>query len=140
MKLLHDLLVQLRFKKDYGPINNGDLQATWSQMRKRGWRSQDTMRNAIDELKHYGFIVVTRQGYMNRCSLYAVTWWAINECNGKLDVSETQVPGNNWKKPRERWISPRKQKQQKKAHTDYSKNRDENRRNDEKLGDGMPRN
>ncbi|MES9933558.1 MAG: hypothetical protein ABW162_12165 [Candidatus Sedimenticola sp. PURPLELP] len=95
-KLLLDMASQLRFAKG-GPSNNGDISITWSIMKNRGWKSKETLKNAINELEDYGFIKLTRQGGRNRCSLYAMTWWAINECNGKLDIKETRIPSNEWK-------------------------------------------
>lgn len=118
LKLLMDMLSQIRFKKD-GPNNNGDITATWSILNQRGWRSKETLENAIEELLHYGFIMVTRKGGRHQCSLYAVTWWAVNECGGKLDVSETRTPPNDWKAVREKWMSKRKKK--KKAYPDNPK-------------------
>jgi hypothetical protein len=53
-------------------------------------------RGAECRLAH-GFIEQTRQGGKNQCSLYAVTWLAIDECNGKLDVNPTRAASNLWK-------------------------------------------
>lgn len=99
-KLLFDLLDQLRFGAD-GPTNNGDLTIAWAIMKEYGWSSKETLHNAVRELEYYGFIKLTRQGGRNKCSLYAVTWWAINECGGKLDIKETSVPSNEWKTAKE---------------------------------------
>jgi hypothetical protein len=91
VKLLLDLFAQFRGK------NNGDFCAAWKIMRKRGWRSRDTLSRALKELLEAGFIQKTRQGGKNRCSLYAVTWLSINECDDKLDVTATRTPANSWK-------------------------------------------
>jgi len=108
--LLLDLLSQLRFAKD-GPKNNGDLCPTWKLMRARGWRSQDTLDSAKKELLHYGFIVLTRQGEKLRSdkpNLYAITWWAINDCGGKLDVLSTVAPTGEWKHEVAQYIKPKR--------------------------------
>ncbi len=43
--------------------NNGNLCATWSYLRtERGWKSKETLALALDELLHYGWLVVTRPG------------------------------------------------------------------------------
>lgn len=73
-------------------FNNGDLNAAWSQMSKRGWRSKGTLHKALKALLSAGLIEQTRQGGKNRCSLYAVTWRSIDECSGKLDVRPTKAP------------------------------------------------
>jgi len=72
------LLSEMLF--DYRGFNNGDLQATWSIMNQRGFRSRSTLNKAIKELLDSGIIVKTRQGGRNRCSLYAVTFQSIDEC------------------------------------------------------------
>jgi hypothetical protein len=102
VKLLLDLCVQLRFKKG-GTINNGDLSTAWKLMQPRGWVSKQTLQAALDELLHFKFLLRTRQGGRNLCSLYAVTWWAIDECDGKLDVGSTRAPSNEWQQEAASW-------------------------------------
>jgi hypothetical protein len=91
VKLLIELLAQ--FRGD----NNGDLEMTWGKMRKRGWASRDTLNRARGELLGAGWIMVSRQGGRHKCSLYAVTFYAIDDCKGKLDVSATGSPPSLWK-------------------------------------------
>ena len=97
-----DMVSQLRFKEG-GAVNNGDLTVAWSVLSKRGWKSRDTLYLSLQELLYYGFISLTRQGGRNLASLYAVTWWAIDECKGKLEVPETRVPSNEWKEDKTPW-------------------------------------
>jgi hypothetical protein len=91
VKLLCDLGGQ------YRGSNNGDLGAAWRVMNPLGWRSRDTLTRALRELIDAGLIEQTRQGGLNRCSLYALTWHNIDECGGKLDVRATKVPSGLWK-------------------------------------------
>lgn len=91
IKLLMDLLAQ--FKGD----NNGDLCAAWKLMKARGWRSRDTLNKARRALLDGEWIVVTRQGGRRRATLYAVTFYAIDECAGKLDVRSTHSPLSAWR-------------------------------------------
>ena len=93
VRLLNDLGLQFR------GANNGDLSAAWKIMQARGWRSRDTLCRALAELLHFGLIEKTRQGGQNHCSLYALTWLAIDECRNKLDVSGTRVPSRLWNTP-----------------------------------------
>jgi hypothetical protein len=93
VKLLCDLGGQ------YNGYNNGDSCAAWRIMQPLGWRSRDTLGRALAELLQAGMIEKTRQGGLNRCSLYALTWCAIDECKGKLDMSATHVPSGLWKVP-----------------------------------------
>ena len=90
-KLFVDLLAQ------YRGYNNGDLCAPLSLMKERGWKSSDQLQKAKNELIEKDVITVTRQGGRNKCSLYAVTWFQIDECNGKLDVASTTTAPVNWK-------------------------------------------
>ena len=81
----------------YNGKNNGDLSAAPKIMKLYGWNSHGSVNNAIAELIAKGFIEQTRQGGRNQCSLYAITWYSIDECGGKLDVKPTKVPSNLWK-------------------------------------------
>lgn len=86
LKALMDLLAQHRGD------NNGDLCAAWSLMVKRGWRSRDSLSKGVAELLHSGFVVVTRRGVAGGlgkkriATLYAVTFYEIDWCGGKLDL------------------------------------------------------
>lgn len=93
IKLLADLGFQFRGS------NNGDLSAAWGIMKARGWKSRDTRDRALRELLELGLIEKTRQGGLHWCSLYALTWLAIDECGGKLDVPPTTVASGLWKQP-----------------------------------------
>jgi hypothetical protein len=81
----------------YDGQNNGDLSAAPKIMKLYGWSSQGSIHGALVELIGNGFIEQTRQGGKNQCSLYAVTWLAIDDCKGKLDVNPTKVASNLWK-------------------------------------------
>ena len=91
VKLLLDLYSQYRGK------NNGDFSAPWSRMCKRGWRSKGTLQRALNELRDIGWIITTRYGGLNRCSLYAVSFQPIDECGGKLDIPSTRTAPGDWK-------------------------------------------
>ena len=95
-KLLIDIAAQ------YRGCNNGDLCAPLSVMRKRGWTSNDQLFKARNELLDRELILTTRQGGRNKCSLFALTWFQIDDCKGKLDIQSTTVAPHNWK----RWSDP----------------------------------
>lgn len=92
VKLLIDLADQ------FNGSNNGDFQATWPFMKSKGWRSKATLYRALNELLNREFVIVSRQGGRHVCSLYALTFLAIDDCKGKLDINETTVPSSAWKK------------------------------------------
>ena len=92
VKLLVDIAEQ------YKGYNNGDLCAPYSIMKSRGWNSPSTLDKAKKQLLKVGLLSITREGGKHRCSLYAITWHPINECNGKLCVKATSHPSNDWKK------------------------------------------
>lgn len=77
--------------RQYNGKNNGDLCVTLKVMNKRGWNSNGTMRKALKALIDAELIMVTRQGCLGKCSLYAFTWLPIDECKGKIDVNETKT-------------------------------------------------
>ena len=95
-KLLIDIAAQ------YRGCNNGDLCAPLSVMRKRGWKSSDQLFKARKELLDRGLVLTSRQGGLNKCSLFALTWFQIDDCKGKLDIQSTTVAPHNWK----RWSDP----------------------------------
>jgi len=90
-KLLLDIAVQ------YNGHNNGDLCAPLSLMKKRSWNSSDQLFKARKELIDRGLIKTSRQGGLNKCSLFALTWFQIDECEGKLDIRSTSTPTHDWK-------------------------------------------
>ena len=90
-KLVVDIAAQYRGN------NNGDLSATLSLMRDRGWNSSDQLDKAKKELVGKDVIRVARQGGLNKCNLYALTWFPIDECKGKLDIVSTITAPVDWK-------------------------------------------
>ena len=80
VKLLIDLCEQ------YNGSNNGDLCATWSMMVLRGWKSKETLTNAIKELNHYELIVTTQYGGLGRPSLYAIAWFNIDKARAETGL------------------------------------------------------
>ncbi|WP_407352031.1 hypothetical protein [Luteimonas sp. R10] len=91
-KLIMDLARQ------YSGFNNGYLCTAWALMKQAGWRSEDTVRNAMQELEHYRLIERTQQGGRNRPNLHALTWRRIDEKKDlPLDVSPTMKPSDAWK-------------------------------------------
>lgn len=82
----------------YRGSNNGDLCATYKIMKKRGWNSNDQIQKGLKELLERGWLVKTRQGRRpNVPTLYALTWEAINECGGKLEVKAAKAALNTWR-------------------------------------------
>ena len=91
IKLLNDLLAQFK------GFNNGDLCLAWTLMDKRGWKSRDTLNKARQELLDTELILVSRYGDRKRPHLYALTFFAIDECGGKLDIKATGRPMSTWR-------------------------------------------
>lgn len=91
-KLLLDLARQ------YTGFNNGYLCCAFALMKDEGWRSETTLRAAMEELEHYQLILRTRQGGRNLPNLYALTWRRIDDKEGTiLEVAPTLTPPNSWK-------------------------------------------
>jgi hypothetical protein len=78
--------------RQYNGRNNGDLCVTLTVMKARGWNSNSTMRKALKALTEAKLVLLTRQGSINKCSLYAFSWLPIDECGGKLEVNATRTP------------------------------------------------
>lgn len=69
------LFMDLRAKET--GMNNGNLSATLTDMKHRGWSSSATLAKALYELRAMGFIAVTREGGLKMgtrvCTLYRFT-------------------------------------------------------------------
>ncbi len=90
--LLIDLAVQ------YRGSNNGDLAASFKQMKPRGWRSEATLNAAKKELLASGLVCETRMGARpNKATLYALTWHALDDCKGKLEMTSANFPRGAYK-------------------------------------------
>ncbi|MBL8310451.1 MAG: hypothetical protein JNL19_08525 [Burkholderiales bacterium] len=89
--LFFDMLTQ------YRGANNGDLSIAWKLMKPRGWRSEATLHKAKRELIEAGLIVETRMGARpNRCSLYALTCFRLDE-SPKLEMTSKSFPFGAYK-------------------------------------------
>lgn len=91
--LLLDLMSQ------YNGFNNGDLSVAWKLMKKRHWKSERSLNNAKKELLQNGWLIITRQGGRNKCSLYALTLYHIDEDKKKKydpDIKATNSPPGGW--------------------------------------------
>lgn len=90
------LLMELA--RQYRGTNNGDLSATMSMMKERGWTSDPTLWKHLRDLEARGWIVKTRQGGRHvGCNLYAVTWWPVDDCGGKHQHPAERKPSHLWK-------------------------------------------
>ncbi|MEA9884740.1 hypothetical protein VDG05_10350 [Xanthomonas campestris pv. raphani] len=103
IKLLLDIARQ------YNGRNNGDLSAAMTILKSSGWSSPDTLNNALKELRHYGFLILTRQGGLNMPSLYALSWLGIDPCGGKLTCATPgPIAPGTWKIAQSRYKRPAK--------------------------------
>jgi len=74
--------------EQYNGSNNGDLQASFSVLKHKGWKSSETLDSALKELLECGFLVKTRQGcFPNICSLFGLTWQPIDKSEKYDDSS-----------------------------------------------------
>lgn len=90
----------LELARQYRPGKNGDLSIAWSMLSERGWRSKATVQASKVELLSAGWIIETRKGGKNRCSLFALTYYAIDESE-KHQEPGTVAPLNLWRQKRD---------------------------------------
>ncbi|WP_239664535.1 hypothetical protein [Stutzerimonas stutzeri] len=87
------LVVLMSLLRQYRGSNNGDLSAEFSRIKQWGVGSKSTLAKALLELQERNLILRTREGRFMKpggcCALYAVTWQAIDECDGKIEVAAT---------------------------------------------------
>ena len=84
------------FARQYTLKNNGKLCATFSQLKPRGWGSEDTLRRGIKELESKNLIMLTKRGmYGNgrrEPNFYALTFHKIDLIEGfEIDVNPTKT-------------------------------------------------
>ncbi|MDO4997671.1 MAG: hypothetical protein Q4E16_03390 [Neisseria sp.] len=60
--------------------------------------SISTLEKSKRELLEKGFIEISRRGTTRKCHLYAITFQAVNDCKGKLDIAATHTYSDDWKK------------------------------------------
>lgn len=89
--LLQILAYQYRGK------NNGDLSAAFKLVSRHGFKSKETLSNALTDLLERRMVVMTREGRFTNpggvCSLYALAWEKIDPCPGKMiTVSTGKAP------------------------------------------------
>jgi hypothetical protein len=85
--------------RQFNGRNNGDLSAPFSKAASINIGSQSTWYKAIKELIAANLIMVTRESMKKHqgnphglCTLFAVTWKKIDECNSKINCSPTLTP------------------------------------------------
>ena len=93
----HAVKLLLELARQYRPGRNGDLSIPWSKLKDRGWHSQGTAHGAKQELIDQGWIIETRKGGKNRCSLFAVTWFPIDASDKHLEPATATAP-HSWRK------------------------------------------
>lgn len=89
----------LELARQYRPGRNGDLSIPWSMLKDRGWRSKATVHTAKLELLSSGWIIETRKGGKHQCSLYAISYFSIDESGKHLEPA-TATPPNLWQQKR----------------------------------------
>ncbi|MDP1672845.1 MAG: hypothetical protein Q8L65_06970 [Burkholderiales bacterium] len=93
----HAVKLLLDLGSQYRGDNNGDLSAAWKLMKPKGWRSEETLAKAKQELLRAGFIIEMRKGRRpNVCSLYALTWQALDPST-KHDAGPKGFTFGAWK-------------------------------------------
>ncbi len=88
--------------RQYNGRNNGKLCFPWSQMSKRGWRSQETLQTAKNKLLENNLLMISKYGgFLNGKGMpqyYAITWQAIDEIIGfEMDIEPTNIPVRSFK-------------------------------------------
>lgn len=87
----------LEAARQYNGRNNGKLCFPWSQMSKRGWRSQETLQTAKNKLLANNLLVISKYGGLingtGTPQYYAITWKSIDEIIGfNMDIEPKNAP------------------------------------------------
>lgn len=103
----YGLKLVLDLGRQYTGFNNGYLWAGWSLLKEQGWKSKETLNNAVLECEHYQVISRTKQGGRNAPNYHALTWWPVHEIAKRpLDVGPSLGATNSWKEPRQMFEKP----------------------------------
>ncbi|MCL1552830.1 MULTISPECIES: hypothetical protein [Xanthomonas] len=86
----------LELARQYRPGKNGDLSIPWSLLRSRGWSSTHTVQKAKQELLESGWIIETRKGGNHVCSLFAISYYPVDESDKHLEPGSA-LPSNLWR-------------------------------------------
>jgi hypothetical protein len=89
----------LELARQYRPGKNGDLSVPWSLLKDRGWKSKATAHAAKQELLQSGWIIETRKGGKHVCSLYALSYYPVDESEKHLEPATVVAP-NLWQQKR----------------------------------------
>ena len=91
--------VLIALAAQYRGENNGDLSVSVTVLTPYGITSPDTIWRAEKRLRQHRLLKRTRQGMKLRStpSLYALTWWPIDKCDGKIGRLAANVAGNEWR-------------------------------------------
>lgn len=91
--------------------NNGHIALNYQYLKKRfGWSSDDTLVNARKGLEEKGLLVLTRQGDINKPSLYALAWLPLQRFDGtRLDIDYATY-STSLRSGYARWVPPAKTK------------------------------
>ncbi|MGO3029129.1 hypothetical protein [Pseudomonas helleri] len=89
--------VLMELHMQYNGSNNGDLSATRTMAKEWGVSSPNILQKALKDLLDGDWIIQTRSSHFSRhgsrCALYALSWYAIDDCPGKgLEIAPTNVP------------------------------------------------
>jgi len=92
----------LEAARQYNGRNNGKLCFPWSQMSKRGWRSQETLQTAKNKLLANNLLIISKYGgFINGKGVpqyYAITWQVIDEIIGfDMDIELRNSPIRSFK-------------------------------------------
>lgn len=103
----HGLKLMIDLGRQYTGFNNGYLWAGWSLLKDQGWKSKETLNNAVLECEHYRLILRTKQGGKNSPNYHALTWWPVHELtNRPLDFGPSVGASNSWKDQRPQFEKP----------------------------------
>lgn len=92
----NELKMLIEIAAQYNGSNNGDLSYPRSKYALRGWSGSDVAHRALTALKEKGWLLVTRPGGRTGCTLYAVTFFPMDEST-KHPCCGERKPSHLWK-------------------------------------------
>lgn len=104
----HAKSLMLYMASKYNGHNNGDFACPVNRYKEAGFKSPATLQKARRTLIESRWAVVTRQGQRRRCSLYGLTIWPIDDCDGKIEWPSERKASHSWKTQSDRHLLSQK--------------------------------
>lgn len=87
----------MHFAGQFNGHNNGDFAIVENRYADAGFSGREAVQKAKKALLDSKFAVMTRQGHKRKCSLFALTIWPVDACDGKHEWPTERKASHAWR-------------------------------------------